>query len=372
MNMSREHLTDTEIKALRRGGLEPAQLLDVTDHLAACAACQGRVLPTALLSSGITNLQNQFERHLTDEELIASVDGVDLESAAQTNFVRGHLNRCEACRSELNELREFRNKVHPPSMTRNKVPKWAALIAAAVLIAVVFFLVWPRDRETTSVEALPQPPAAEPARPSLPPAYQAMIDEALASRELERSPALDRLIRREGQLLGSASTGRFEVISPAGIVTASDRPMFRWQAVPGANDYVVSIYDTDFHKVAESGKLMSPSWQPDVSLTRGARLSWRVVARIGDRVERFPEPPAPEAVFEVMNLEAANEIDRVRQMQGSSPVLLALLYAQAGALDDAESELQRALQSSSASPELQFLAESLKKLQESQTIKRIR
>ena len=137
-----------------------------------------------------------------------------------------------------------------------------------------------------------------------------MVSQALASGEVQRAPILNELFRPEGKLLGDSTQPAFRVLSPVGIVTASDRPLFRWAAVPGASDYIVSVYDGSFRKVAESPKLTTNQWQPTQPLMRGSRLSWQITAHAGEKEERFPSPPAREAIFEVMNSDTAKDIGR--------------------------------------------------------------
>ena len=55
---------------------------------------------------------------------------------------------------------------------------------------------------------------------------------------------------------------------------------------------------------------------------------------------KAPVPPAPEARFQVVSAETAAEIDSARREHPANHLLLAVLYARAGALDDAAGEIE--------------------------------
>jgi hypothetical protein len=92
---------------------------------------------------------------------------------------------------------------------------------------------------------------------------------------------------------------------------------------------------------------------------RGVRFAWQVAAQAGDKSELIPEPPAREAVFEVLDSKTFTEIERARDVEHSSPVALGMRYARAGALEDAETELRK-------TPEGEDLLRSVLKLLEKQ------
>ena len=54
-----------------------------------------------------------------------------------------------------------------------------------------------------------------------------------------------------------------------------------------------------------------------------------------------PRPPAPQAKFRVLDQSKANELARAKRAYGSSHLTLALLYAEAGLLKEAEQELRQ-------------------------------
>jgi hypothetical protein len=141
--------------------------------------------------------------------------------------------------------------------------------------------------------------------------------------------------------MGSNEPGReFSVLAPAGIVLMSDRPSFRWSRLEGATSYLVEVYDEQFRKVMTSPEITTVSWNATQSLPRGQVYSWQVKAVKDGQEVTVPRPPAPQAKFRVIDQGRMNEIARARRAYGSSHLTLALLYAEAGLLREAEQELQ--------------------------------
>jgi hypothetical protein len=191
----------------------------------------------------------------------------------------------------------------------------------------------------------------------LPPAYQQMIKNALSSQRLEKSPLLAGLVRPDSLLRkgGDNRGGRFSVIDPVGIIILSDRPTFRWSPLEGARGYVVEVYDDKLRQIITSPQLADTSWTATQSLKRGGTYSWQVTAIKGGEEIISPRLPAPPAKFRILNRTLANEIVQARRAYASSHLTMALLYTQAGLLDEAEREfraLQRANPNSTISSRL--------------------
>jgi hypothetical protein len=337
-----EHLSDAEIEEFRRSSMDAAKLVFVSDHIVECETCRRRVMPASVLAAKLGHLQRNLVRHLTDEELTAWTDGEDVEDPA---FVEAHLERCHSCRRELSDLHVFQQKLKPAAKQQKAMFAWAAVAAAAVLVVVA---------------VVGRKPASAPRSASNRPAATRPAEIPLSPRTVERAAVLEELFRPEGQLLGEEGKRVYHALSPVGIVTMSDHPAFRWEAIPGATNYVVSIYDKEFRKVVESPKLNANNWTSTGPLPRGSRLSWQVSATVTGKSVRLPIPPAREAVFEVMNAEAAKAISDARDLRHAPPVELGLLYARAGALEDAEAEFSK-------TPDAKDLLESVRKLLQQQT-----
>jgi hypothetical protein len=180
---------------------------------------------------------------------------------------------------------------------------------------------------------------------NLSPAYLQMIKGALTNQQLEKSPLLAGLTRpRNAPVRGRDNQdGRFSIITPFGTVILSDRPTFRWSRLDSAASYVVEVYDEEFNKVTASSRLIDNSWAAPSSLTRGKIYIWQVKA-IKDRQEFIsPRLDEPVAKFRILDQARANELEQARRTYARSHLVLGVLYALDGLLDDAELEL-RALQ----------------------------
>ncbi len=336
--------------------------------------------------------------HLTSGQTAAYVDqnlaGDDLQ------FVTDHLSSCEQCTLAVNDLRAFRNEIAPsldhdygPTHTApvvrkrwwqgfaplfEKTPMPAFGVAAMVIVGLMLFgwAAWrlskEEKREVVAVVPTPPPEPSPSVAPSvevqpqvvaqlndgpgvvsvdqqgklsgtdnLPPSYQELVKKALTSQRIDRSSQLQGLTRPPSSLMGANEPGReFSVFAPAGVVSMSDRPAFRWSRLEGASGYVVEIYDAQFKLVMASPEVTTVSWTATQSLPRGQVYSWQVKAVKDGQEVTVPRPPAPQARFRVLDQGRANEIARAKREYGSSHLTLALLYAEAGLLKEAEQELR--------------------------------
>jgi hypothetical protein len=182
---------------------------------------------------------------------------------------------------------------------------------------------------------------------NLPPAYQQMLKEALTTQQIERSPLLAEVRQPTGTLRGSNESGDiFTLTAPTGKVILTDRPNFRWTPLKGATRYVVEIYDEQFNLVLASLQLAKTSWTAAQPLKRDQRYFWQVKAN-----KEGQEVKAPPAAFRVLSQAKASELTQARRAYASSHLTLGLLYAQAGLLEEAETEF-RALQKANPNSEV--------------------
>jgi len=349
------------------------------------AAAEARSASLTLTHLIFEQTADYVEGNLSDEELRA---------------IKDHLTGCEMCGAAVNDLRAFRNQVAPelgreyqPATVRALVEsRWRrfvtsithrspALVFGSALTALVLivagWLIWQGKRQKETItETTPTPtvtPIVSPTRPEegagekllaqlndggglvaldgegklsgvdyLPPSHQQMVKEALTNRRLEKSPLLAAL-PRPGSLVIRGSdnqSDRFSVIEPVGKVTLSDRPAFRWTRLEGATSYVVEIYDDAFTLISSSASLAGNTWTPPKPLKRGVVFSWQVKATKDGQDFITPRLPAPQAKFRILDQVRANELTRSRRDYASSHLTLALLYADAGLLDEAERELR--------------------------------
>jgi hypothetical protein len=348
-------------------------------------------------------LGEELTVHLTVDQTAEYVDKNLSGEALQV--VTDHLGGCEQCLMAVEDLRAFRNEIAPslereyqpaavpPAVVKESwftrfgslfrvspVPAFGGAALAVLLLAVVAWLVWrtPNEREPQVAEAptpVSQPsPSVEPAQPQpqpapvvaqlndggrvfaldqegklsgaddLPANYKNLVTKALSTQRIEKSSQLQALTRPPSSLMSSDNQkDQFSVLEPAGNVLLTDKPAFRWSVLEGATGYVVEVYDARFNLVTSSPQLSNPSWT--TTLPRGNVYSWQVKAIKDGQEITSPRPPAPQAKFRVLDQAKANELARAKRAYGSSHLTLALLYAEAGLLKEAEQELRLVLRS---------------------------
>jgi hypothetical protein len=128
--------------------------------------------------------------------------------------------------------------------------------------------------------------------------------------------------------------------NPIGNIIQSDRPTFRWRTLKDAESYVVEVYDANFNKVASSQPTQKTEWTSNAPLKRGAIYQWQVTAIKDGQEIKSPVRPAPEAKFKVLDAARADEIEQAKRKYKNSHLLLGILYANAGLLQEAENEFQ--------------------------------
>lgn len=336
------HLTVEQIAGFRARNLAPAELLELDRHVADCDACRVRLYENVHADTDLRDLRRDLAQHLAYDEVVACAEGI------AGSDVRRHLDECSMCREEVADLSRFRSDLNAPradrtpTPIRQSAPRWPAIAALAAGVLVVAGLAyWAMNQRPqlppSDIAKLMVPPPAEPA---LSPEQQQAVQLALATHKLERAAILDSIVGRPGVLLGApGSAAQFQLTAPMGTTVLMDRPVFRWQPAAGATRYVIAVFDEDFRKVAESPAVAGTEWQPEVSLPRGKVLNWQVTATIGGRAVRAPQPPAPEARFEVVGADTAAAIETARREHPANHLLLAALLAKAGAVDEASKEL---------------------------------
>jgi anti-sigma factor RsiW len=176
-------------------------------------------------------------------------------------------------------------------------------------------------------------------------------------------PSLAEVRSAGGARMGGAGERTFRLVGPAGKVIAADRPTLRWQPVEGAESYRVEVSDPNdnYREVATSPALTANEWRLDRPLERGRVYSWQVVAlKGGEEVAKAPSPDAPEAKFKVLEGAKFAEIERAKRSYAGQHLVLGVLYAQAGLLDEAERELQALVAANPDSAEAKSLLRSVR------------
>jgi hypothetical protein len=335
-----EHLTEEQFAQYHSRTLAPVELLEVDEHVSHCGACRDRLYREEQAGSQLRRLKAEFTGHLEYDQIASCANGSFPPEVAQ------HLEECAMCRAEVEDLTQFRAELQsapraPIQMPARRLP-WRLAAAAAVLLAAVLTVWYARQRPAApSIMAVAPKPAA-PVEPPLSQDQNEALQLALATHRLERAPILDRLVSKHEVLLGPVTeTQGFELQGPIGSAVFSDRPVFRWKPASGAARYVVAVFDENFEKVVESPAISATEWQPDRPLSRGRIYNWQVTTTIAGKTVHAPTPPAPEARFQVVSQETADRIETARRDHPANHVLLAVLYAKAGDVDDAGKELDQ-------------------------------
>ena len=340
------HLSDTELDAFVHR-ISPAPVLIQLDrHLAGCSQCRGRMQQRAGLDATVPWLRTDLaavlpQDHLSEEAIQAAAMGEPSPEAVE------HLRSCAACRAETDDLRQF---IAAQRSSRRPRLSWLWVAAAAVLVVAFAATVWKivQSREQPELIASVHDSGGVlgidrdgvlHGPVSLPADFTGLVARAMTTGRFDSS-SVAGLSRKPEFLLGdSTKQTPFALLHPIGETVATPQPEFSWTALPGAIGYRVNIYDVNFRKITSSPNLTSTTWIGTQPLAPGQVYSWTVIARVGAREIREPVPPAPEAKFAVL---AQARMDRLRETERQYPgahLLLAALYAEAGAFSDARRHL---------------------------------
>ncbi len=345
--MTTDHLTERDIDRYSRREMPEADLLRLGDHIADCAECRRR-------------LRVRRDRdHLTEEQLQACVDG-QLETIEQ-RAVASHLERCAQCRGEVQDLREFAAHWKPLRPHWH----WYGAVAAGIAVVAALGALWMRGdrknrqplftlRDSSGVVSLDRSGRLA-GLESLPPEQRELVASALKDGRVALPSNLRDLTGPPEQLMGLAEPAEFRLLSPAGGAVLSDRPNLRWSALDGAK-YTATLQDETTGAVLSSEALQDTSWIPRQPLSRGHVYVWQVTAMRGGRETIAPRPPAPPARFLVVDAVTSSRLERLPQ----SPLARGVLFAQAGLLEDAATELKKLAEQNPQSQTVRSLVRSLR------------
>jgi hypothetical protein len=255
-------------------------------------------------------------RHLTPEDLEDYANG--RLASARLDHCRIHLDFCDACRAELEDLRIFKSELagfqrsepsrrEPERRKRRRgftLPQ-AVSVATVVVIAGAAIFWWERGspwrNKTSAAVSVGQSPVASagsgasvaPPTPIAPPAAAAPPAPApppAPAAALKRAPPPP---------LAAANTG-FALLGPFGEAISETRPEFSWQPLPGAIRYSVVIVDVGLHPVQRSPSLRKTVWRPRRPLRRGRTYLWQVTATLpgGSKVVAS-EPSVSETLLRI-------------------------------------------------------------------------
>jgi anti-sigma factor RsiW len=177
-----------------------------------------------------------------------------------------------------------------------------------------------------------------------------LVKSVLISRRVKTPPTIAQLTGRSGSVMGaSAASDRYPLLNPVRTVVATDRPTLRWRAFEGASNYVVGVYDSNMNEVATSQPLSETEWTMPRPLKRGKIYTWQVRATKGGAEIRLPASDMPDAKFKILEQSRAQTLDGTRRTYGDSHLVMGILYADAGLLDDAQRELEALVRANSQS-----------------------
>lgn len=147
-------------------------------------------------------------------------------------------------------------------------------------------------------------------------------------------------LRGNGQNSDSAAP-TFALLTPVGETVLENAPNFRWEKVPNAKSYRISILDQDFNEVL-TAEVSGNSFKSDTPLKPGAKYLWRVEAQTETGKIVAPLPPQPPAVFRVAPATAESRIASLKKNENDR-LKLAVFYAKEGMLDSAACTLKEIL-----------------------------
>jgi hypothetical protein len=397
-----EHLSEQTIERYRRRQVDPAERPRADAHLAMCEACVGRILDadnSALafnsLGEAFTPATNEEPFHLSSAELRQFVSKT--ASAADKIICESHLEFCHQCNEELRRLSAAtagaqtapknvatmtpRQNVPRPQTSRWSVPARVAAVLAFVGLLVLVVVMWQKSKSREdSVRNSPSPaptpfasplpsiaPSVEPVTPAatallkdngteirldqdgklvglekLEETTQQMVKAALAGENLTRPKELEGLSSPRIKLLGGPPGEiTFRLVSPLGQMIIEDRPTLIWRPLDGATSYVVTVFDKNFNRVAQSPPLSKTEWTLAVPLARGGTFLWEVTTTVDGNTITAPAAPAARAQFRVIGAEKLAAWIKLKQQQPASHLALGLGYARLGLLNDAEREFRQ-------------------------------
>ena len=420
------HLSEQDLTRYHDRQLSPGEILALDDHLQNCRSCQTeiRVLKETQEAPQrrIAGLQTENfleTAHLLYQEMADYVD--NRSSEIDCEIFDSHLEFCRSCRVEIQDLAALKTRldrlprakyasVQAPATARRwagwwqlpaiRIPALAALLLV-VLTAGILFMRSRRQPEVAQSQPAPRDTPVDVIRTTPPfslpsPAVESsanvvvdLIDDghhvkldsddklagfesASTQRQSEiasvlkngqvRTPSfLADLRGRSGKLMGAGSAP-YGLLNPVATAVESRTPAFHWRAVEGAQSYELTIYDSDAKKVVASGQLTETSWTASTPLERGRTYSWQVRANKNGEEVLMPPPAAAEARFRVIDQSSLQEIQLARKSQPNSHLMLGIVYAEAGLLNESEHEFQRLLVANPESPVAHSLLREVKSL----------
>ncbi len=239
-----------------------------------------------MLDQSDTDAELGSVRHLTHEDLEAYATG--RLAAARSSSCQTHLDSCEACRAELEDLRTFKGELasrfREPKQRefgrgkrRRKLAFPLAASGAVIVVAAVSTVLWLRHEKPRAEKVPVATSAAHPSVATIAASTQTHDTRVIAAAPAQQVPVPTAVDTNRAP--GSANKG-FALLGPIGETTSDRRPEFSWQPLPGAIRYSVAIVDARLHPVQRSPALRTTVWRPRRPLRRGRTYLWQVTATL--------------------------------------------------------------------------------------------
>ena len=372
-----DHPSAKQIEDYLQKKLNPTDLIRVDEHLAHCNQCRGSL--NVDVEAVVRSLEEEFvetrRQHLTYEQIM---DVVTNESGADREVVSEHLKSCPQCQAEYEDLIGFTRELK--GTAKGRVYKWVATVAA--MLALFGLIVTLTNRESP-VEQKQQARTSIPAVITIqdygtnlildregklsglkaPKVYLESVRRALENTQVEVSPDVKSLITTRGVLRGESEDGMpFSLLKPVGTFVMSDQPEFEWKPLAGATAYRATVLDLNMKTAAESQWIKATQWKPSSSLKRDETYIWQVAAIRNGTEIRSPVPPAGEARFRIVDQQTYDQLVNSQKLYSNSRLLLALIYAENGLLDEAVQNLQQLIEKNPSSPHLKALIKDVESL----------
>lgn len=413
-----EHLSTAIIELYRRGELRGKQRLEADIHLAACRQCSQlageaetlQVVFNAIRSSLETSARLPVE-HLSGEQIADYVnrklDEVDLE------IVSSHLVWCEECVKDVKDIEGFAAEVAAEKkknasllndlwnrlkgLGKNSRPVFLPAAGALAVVAAASFGVWrlsQSEPDTNPAIATATPPqktisptpptnfspgsanagSGETLRPTPEqlsdlawalPGDRLKLNAALRNRALEIRPDIAQT-RAQATYLGESKEQEFALQTPTGVAVREVRPLLKWQPLKGAVNYKIRLVDKTESKTFPDAFTENTEWRPVAELQRGHRYVWHAIAISKEGSETYGRwMNRTFGDFFVLTDEQLHQIESAEKHYRSSQqplasIALAMNYAKAGLVDDAERELDSYLKANPNSVEAKEMLKMLR------------
>jgi len=167
------------------------------------------------------------------------------------------------------------------------------------------------------------------------------VAQASLSEQIQPADVLKGLSGDQSGLRGNDDGPQgFRLLYPVRSVVVEDRPIFRWEGLPGASSYRVYVLDNNGNEIGQSEELppTQTQWRAPKQLRRGEIFSWVVTTQVDGKKVVSPSASAPEMKFAVLPTEDLRELSRLKK--SNSHLALGVFYARAGLLAEAEREFE--------------------------------